>query len=58
MRFLFEKNMIDVADKVAKEKLQKYHYKNPETDQVAKEDDHDPDAFTAWAASKSYLLVK
>lgn len=58
MRFLFEKNMIDIADKVAKEKLQKYHYKNPETDQVAKEDDHDPDAFTAWAASKSYLLVK
>lgn len=58
MRFLFEKNLIDIADKVAKEKLQKYHYKNPETDQVAKEDDHDPDAFTAWAASKNYLLVK
>lgn len=58
MRFLFEKNMIDIADKTAKEKLQKYHYKNAEADQVAKEDDHDPDAFTAWASSKSYLLVK
>lgn len=58
MRFLLEKNLIDIADKVAKEKLQKYHYKNSETDQVAKEDDHDPDAFTAWAASKSHLLTK
>ena len=32
MRFLLEKDLIDIADKVAKEKLQKYHYNG--TDQV------------------------
>ena len=58
MRYLLEKGILDIADKTAKEKLQKYHYQNPETDQVAKEDDHDPDAFTAWAASKSHLLTQ
>jgi hypothetical protein len=58
MRYLFEKNLIDIADKTAKDKLQKYHYKNPELEQIAKEDDHDPDAFTAWAANKSHLLVR
>jgi hypothetical protein len=58
MRFLLEKKLLDIADKTAKDKLQKYHYKNPELEQIAKEDDHDPDAFTAWAASKSYLLVR
>ena len=58
MRFLLEKKLLDIADKTAKEKLQKYHYKNIETEQIAKEDDHDPDAFTAWAASKSHLLVR
>jgi len=56
MRYLLERNLIDIADKTAKEKLQKYHYKNMELEQVAKEDDHDPDAFCAWAASKSWLL--
>ena len=56
MRFLLEKDLIDISDKVAKEKLQKYHYKNAEQGQVAKEDDHDPDAFCAWASSKSWLL--
>lgn len=58
MRFLLEKDLIDIADKVAKEKLQKYHYKSTELEQVAKEDDHDPDAFTAWAASKYHLLTR
>lgn len=56
MRYLLEKDLIDIADKTSKEKLQKYHYKNVEQEQIAKEDDHDPDAFTAWAASKSWLL--
>jgi len=56
MRFLLEKDLIDISDKVAKEKLQKYHYKNAQQGQVAKEDDHDPDAFCAWASSKSWLL--
>lgn len=57
MRFLLEKDLFDIGDKTAKEKLQKYHYKNLEQEQIAKEDDHDPDAFTAWAVSKSWLLV-
>jgi hypothetical protein len=58
MRYLIEKDLIDIADKTAKEKLQKYHYKNVEQEQIAKEDDHDPDAFTAWAVSKSWILGK
>ncbi len=56
MRLLLEKNILDVADKTAKEKLQKYHYKDPEQELIAKKDDHDPDAFTAWAVSKSWML--
>lgn len=58
MRYLLERNLIDIADKTAKEKLQKYHYKNVESEQIAKEDDHDPDAFTSWAVSKSGLLAR
>ena len=58
MRFLLEKNLINITDKTAKEKLQKYHYKSMDQEIIAKEDDHDPDAFTAWAASKSHLLSK
>lgn len=56
MQHLLEKNLLDIADKTTKEKLQKYHYKNEEQEIIAKEDDHDPDAFTAWAVSKSWLL--
>ena len=56
MRFLLEKNLIDISDRTAKEKLQKYHYKNIEQELIAKEDDHYPDAFTSWAVSKSWLL--
>lgn len=56
MRYLLEADLIDIADLTAKKKLQKYHYKNVEQEQIAKEDDHDPDAFTAWAASKYWIL--
>ncbi len=56
MRYLLEKNLIDIADKTAKEKLQKYHYKDIEQEQIAKKDDHDPDAFCSWGVSKSWLL--
>lgn len=58
MRFLLEKDLLDIADKTLKEKLQKYHYKNIDQELIAKEDDHDPDALTAWAVSKSWLLGK
>lgn len=58
VRFLLEKNLLDITDKTFKDKMQKYHYKNPELEQIAKEDDHDPDALTAWAASRAHLLGK
>lgn len=58
VRFMLEKNLLDITDKVFKEKLQKYHYKDPEQEKIAKEDDHDPDALTAWAVSRSNLLGK
>lgn len=58
VRFMLEKGLLDITDKVLKDKLQKYHYKDPEQETIAKEDDHDPDALTAWAASRFKLLGK
>lgn len=58
MRYLLERDLIDITDKTTKEKFQKYHYKNAEIEQIAKEDDHDPDAGTSWAVSKFWLLGK
>jgi len=56
MRFLLEKDLLDIAPRITKQKLQQYHYRNPQTELINKEDDHHADALTAWAASKSYLL--
>lgn len=56
MQYLLERDLLAITDKTAKEKLQKYRYKNEEQELVEKKDDHDPDAFTAWAVSKSWLL--
>lgn len=58
VRFLLEKNLLNITDKTLKEKMQKYHYKDAEQEKIEKEDDHDPDALTAWAASRSHLLGK
>lgn len=58
VRFLLEKNLLDITDSVTKEKLQKYHYKDIEEEKIAKIDDHDPDALTSWAASRFQLLGK
>lgn len=51
IRFLLQKNMIDISDKVAQNKLKKYHYSNADQGIIAKEDDHYPDALIAWASS-------
>ncbi len=56
MRYLLEKDLIDIADPVAKEKLQRYRYKNVESELIEKVDDHDTDAFIAWAVSKDWVL--
>jgi hypothetical protein len=56
LRYMFERNLIDITDKETKENLQKYHYKDPEKEQVEKVDDHDVDALISWAASKYNLL--
>ena len=56
LRFLLEKDLINIKDKILQDKMKKYHYKNVDMEIIAKEDDHYPDALIAWAASKSYLL--
>ena len=58
MRFLLEKNLIDIADKSFKVDLQKYHYKNVELEIIDKVEDHSVDAAIAWAVSKNWLLGK
>jgi len=57
VRFLFDKKMIGFSDLEFRKELQKYHYKNAEHEVVDKVEDHTADALTAWAASKSHLLV-
>ena len=58
VRFSLKRRLLDIADKTAKDKLVNTIIRIPEANRLAKEDDHDPDAFTAWAASKSHLLVR
>ena len=56
VRFLLEWKVLNITNKVLKKKMQEYHYKNTDTEVIVKEDDHYPDALTAWAASRSRLL--
>ncbi len=56
IQYMLKQGIIDITDKELKKKMQEYHYKNIEQEQIAKEDDHYPDALTAWAASRSKLL--
>jgi hypothetical protein len=56
IRFLLEKDLINIKDKTCQDKLKKYHYSNTQTEQIAKEDDHYPDALIAWAASRYKIL--
>lgn len=57
-RYLLQKNMFDISDQTFQDKLKKYHYSNAEQEIIAKEDDHYPDAFIAWASSRWKLLGK
>lgn len=56
LRYLLEKNKINISDKTCQEKMKKYHYKNPEMGIIAKEDDHYPDSLIAWASSRYKIL--
>lgn len=58
IRYLLQKNMIDITDKIFQDKLKKYHYSNVEQEIIAKEDDHFPDAFIAWASTRWKILGK
>lgn len=58
VRFLLERDLINIKDKVLQDKLKKFHYKNVEQEIIAKEDDHYPDALIAWAASRTSILGK
>lgn len=58
LRFLLERDLINITDKVLQDKLKKFHYKNVEQEIIAKEDDHYPDALIAWAASRVSILGK
>jgi hypothetical protein len=57
LRFLLEKNKMNISDELSQKKLKAYHYKNPETSEIAKEDDHIPDSLIAWAASRYNLII-
>lgn len=56
LRFLLEKNKINITEKIAQEKMKKYHYKDPELGIIDKKDDHIPDSLIAWAASRYRIL--
>jgi len=56
LRFLLERNKLNITSKIAQEKMKKYHYSNPDLGQIAKEDDHIPDSLIAWATSRYKIL--
>jgi len=56
VRFILEWKLLNITDKKFKKTMQEYHYKDTESEVIVKEDDHYPDALTAWAASKSKIL--
>jgi hypothetical protein len=56
LRYLLEKNLLNITDKTAQEKMKKYHFKNPELGIIEKEDDHIPDSLIAWASSRYKIL--
>lgn len=56
IRYLLERNLLDITDKTLQEKLKKFHYKNVDLEQIDKVDDHYPDALIAWASSRWKIL--
>ena len=56
VRLLLEQERLNISDKVAQDKMKKYHYKNADQGIIEKEDDHIPDAYIAWGSSRHKLL--
>jgi hypothetical protein len=56
VRFMFEKNLLDICDHRAKLKLQEYHWCSSRPDTPEKVDDHHSDALIAWATNHFDLL--
>ncbi len=56
LRYLLERNLMNISDKECQDKMKKYHYKNVDLQTIDKIDDHYPDSLIAWAASKFRLL--
>lgn len=56
IRLLLEKDKLNITDKIAQDKMKKFHYKNPEQGIIDKIDDHVPDSFIAWGSSRHNLL--
>lgn len=56
LRFYLEKNLVNIKDHTFQDKLKKYHYKDPEKEIIDKVDDHYPDAWIAWGATKWRIL--
>lgn len=56
IRYLLERDLIDITNKTLQDKLKKFHYKNVDLEQIDKVDDHYPDALIAWASSRWKLL--
>jgi hypothetical protein len=56
LRFYLEKNLVNIKDHTFQDKLKKYHYKDAEKEIIDKKDDHYPDAWIAWGATKWRIL--
>lgn len=56
LRFMLERNILNITDYICQKKMKAYHYKKPEIGEIAKEDDHYPDSLIAWAASRYKIL--
>lgn len=56
IRYLLERDMIDITDKTLQDKMKKYHYKNVDLETIDKVDDHYPDSLIAWGSSRWKML--
>lgn len=56
LRFYLEKNLVNIKDHTFQDKLKKYHYKDAEKEIIDKVDDHYPDAWIAWGATRWRIL--
>jgi hypothetical protein len=56
LRFLLERNKLNITDKTCQDKMKKYHYKDADLGTIDKKDDHYPDSLIAWATSRYKIL--